>query len=460
MEQILGAAEAAEKIQQGLIRSEQLVKTCLEQIDRLEMVVRAWAHLDPGYALEQAREADKALQEGRFLGALHGVPVGIKDIIDTKDFPTENGTVLHAGRRPQSDATVVTRLKQAGAVIIGKTVTTELAVYSPGKTRNPHKLDHTPGGSSSGSAAAVACGMVPVAVGTQTNGSMIRPASFCGVYGYKPTFGYISRHLVLSQSRPLDQIGVFGRSIEDVALIAETLIGYDVNDPDSVKQPRPELLKTQAEESPIDPLLAFVKTPVWEQADKFTQEAFEELNDALGESSQEIRLSTIFDQAHEMHRIIMEADLARSFAQEYNEGADKLSQILKEMIRRGQQVQAAEYNQAVLGIEALYGRFSKVFEKYDAIVTPATVGEAPAGLESTGSPMFCTIWTLCGMPAIPFLFRGERGFPLGVQLIGRRGAEAPLLRTARWLLNRLKGCMTLDRFKANLGGQESGDRVA
>ena len=438
MEQIVGAVEAAEKIRQGQISSEQLVSVCLEQIERLEDTVQAWVHLDFEYALDQAREADKAIQQGRTLGPLHGVPVGIKDIIDTKDFPTEDGTVLHAGRQPQSDATIVTRLKEAGAIIIGKTVTTELAVFSPGKTRNPHNPDHTPGGSSSGSAAAVACGMIPLAVGTQTNGSMIRPASYCGVYGYKPTFGHISRHLVLPQSRPLDQVGVFGRSIEDVALIAETLIGYDANDPDSIMQARPELGRIQAEEPPVEPRLAFVKTPVWEQADPFTRSAFEELVDELGDSASEIPLPDMFDTAHEQHRQIMEADLARSFAVEYRDGSDQLSDTLKEMIERGQEVLAVDYNNAVAARDIYYSSFDKVFDWHDAILTPATVGEAPVGLESTGSPMFCTIWTLCGMPAITLpLLQGENGLPLGVQLVGPRGDDARLLRTARWLLNRL-----------------------
>jgi Asp-tRNA(Asn)/Glu-tRNA(Gln) amidotransferase A subunit family amidase len=353
-------------------------------------------------------------------------------------MPTEDGTVLHRGRQPQQDATIVARLREAGAIIMGKTVTTELAVFSPGKTRNPHNLDHTPGGSSSGSAAAVACGMIPLAVGTQTNGSMIRPASFCGVYGYKPSFGYISRHLVLPQSRPLDQAGVFGRSIEDVALIAETLIGYDANDPDSIMQARRELFKTQAEEPPVEPRLAYVKTPVWDKADQYTRSAFEELVDELGESVAEVPLPEMFDDAHEHHRRIMEADLARSFAAEYRDGSDQLSDILKEMIERGQGVLAVDYNNAVAAQDIYYSTFDRVFAWHDAIITPATVGEAPAGLESTGSPIFCTIWTLCGMPAVSLpLLQGETGLPLGVQLVGPRGDDARLLRTARWLINML-----------------------
>ena len=430
-----GAAEAAQLIRDGLISSKDLVSACLEQIERLEDKIGAWAFIDPELALAQAQRADSVLQLGQPLGSLHGVPVGVKDIFDTKDMPTEDGTVLHRGRQPQQDATVVAKLREAGAIIMGKTVTTELAVFHPGKTRNPHDLERTPGGSSSGSAAAVAAGMVPLAVGTQTNGSMIRPASFCGVYGYKPTFGHISRHLVLPQSRPLDQIGVFGRSIEDVALIAESLVGYDPSDPDSIMQARPGLFTVQAEKPPVEPRLAFVKTPVWQEADPFTRSAFEELVVELGESAAEIHLPDMFNGAHEHHRQIMEADLARSFAAEYRDGADQLSDTLKQMIERGQKVLAVDYNNAVAARDIYYGAFEQVFEWHDAIITLATVGEAPAGLESTGSPMFCTIWTLCGMPAITLpLLQGEQGMPLGVQLVGSRGDDARLLRTARWLV--------------------------
>ena len=437
---LMGAAEAAEKIRDGLISSEELVAACLEQIDRLEETVGAWAHLDPEFALEQGRQADQALREGRTLGPLHGVPVGIKDIIDTRDLPTEDGTILHRGRRPDRDAAVISNLHTAGAVIMGKTVTTELAVYSPGKTRNPHDPSRTPGGSSSGSAAAVAAGMVPLALGTQTNGSMIRPASFCGVYGFKPTYGLVPRTSILRQSPPLDQVGVFARSIEDTALIAQAIMGYDDGDP--VTRPRavPDLVTIQAEDPPVQPKLAFVKSPVWEQADEPTRAAFEELKDALGECAEETSLPQMFDQAHEMHRVIMEADLAMSFAREYLDGGDQMSQVLKEMIERGQKVLATDYNSAVAGIDTLYNGFDQVFEWHDAIITPATLGEAPVGLDSTGSPTFCTIWTLCGMPAITLpLLQGENGMPLGVQLVGARGDDGSLLRIARWLVNELTG---------------------
>lgn len=435
---LMSATDAAAAIRDGKTTSEELVRACLEHMDRLEEQVGAWVFVDPELALDQAKKADMALQAGTAMGPLHGVPVGVKDIFDTKDMPTEDGTILHAGRKPLKDATVVSRLRAAGAVIMGKTVTTELAVYGPGKTKNPHNLERTPGGSSSGSAAAVAAGMVPLAVGTQTNGSVIRPASFCGVYGYKPTFGLISRHLVLPQSRPLDQVGVFARSIEDAALIAQSLMGFDVNDPDTRVQAKPALVRTQSEKPPVTPRLAFVKTPIWDQAEQATQEAFAELTAQLGELAPEVELSGIFNGAHEQHRVIMEADLARSFEREYVDGSDKLSSILKEMIERGKNVLAVDYNNAVGNIEALYRGFDKLFEWHDAIITPAAIGEAPVGLESTGSPIFCTIWTLCGMPAITLpLLQGENGMPIGVQLVGPRGDDARLLRTARWLVEKI-----------------------
>jgi Asp-tRNA(Asn)/Glu-tRNA(Gln) amidotransferase A subunit family amidase len=418
--------------------SEELVSACLERIAEIEDRIGAWAHLDADHALKQACEADRKQRDGQTLGPLHGIPVGVKDIFDTGDMPTEDGTVLHAGRQPQEDATAVALLRDAGAIVLGKTVTTELAVYAPGKTINPHDAERTPGGSSSGSAAAVAASMVPLAIGTQGNGSVIRPASYCGVYGYKPTYGLISRHRVLQQSRPLDQVGVFARTIEDAALIAEQIMAFDDRDPDTRPRARPALIETVAAEPPFNPRLAFVKTPVWDQAETDTKEAISELVAHLGENAGEVDLPDIFNDAVEQHRAIMEADLARSFEQEYARGKDKLSSILREMIERGQKVLAVDYNRAVSQIPVLNRALDKVFDWHDAILTPATTGEAPVGLESTGSPIFCTIWTLCGMPAITLpILQGSHGLPLGVQLVGSKGDDARLLRTARWLVSNL-----------------------
>ena len=432
----ISAVEAAEAIREGRITSEELVSACLDRIAAIDEQVGAWAFLDPEYALKQACAADLAIQAGRALGPLHGIPVGVKDIFDTRDMPTEDGTVLHAGRRPREDAAAVSLLRKAGAIILGKTVTTELAVFAPAKTRNPHDPGRTPGGSSSGSAAAVAAFMAPLAIGTQTGGSTIRPASYCGVYGYKPSHGLIPRHRVLQQSRPLDQIGVFARTIEDAALIAQQIMGFDDRDPDTRPMACPRLMETVAGEPPVEPRLAFVKTPVWDHAEEGAKQAFAELVAHLGENVAGVELPEIFNGAVETHRTIMEADLARSFEQEYARGKDKLSSVLREMIERGQKVSAVDYNNAVGRIPVLNRALDKVFDWYDAIVTPAATGEAPVGLESTGSPIFCVIWTLCGMPAISLpILEGENGMPMGVQLVGPKGDDARLLRTARWLAN-------------------------
>ena len=430
----MDAADAAAAIQAGECTSAELVQACLDHTAALEPTVGAWVHLDPEYALQQARDADLQRRSGAPLGPLHGVPVGVKDIFDTKDMPTEDGTPLHAGRTPAFDATAVARLREAGAFIMGKTVTTELAVYAPGKTVNPHDVSRTPGGSSSGSAAAVAASMVPLAIGTQTNGSIIRPASYCGVYGYKPSHGLISRYRVLQQSRVLDQIGVFARSVPDLALIAEQLMGYDERDPDMRPRARPDLVGIAAGEPPIPPHFAFVKTPAWEQAEKDTKSGFAELLAFLGDRVEEIDLGDLLQDAIELHRIIMEADLAKSFRREYERGGERLSPKLSEMIERGQRCLATDYNDAVERIAGLNLALDEIFVEHDAVITPAATGEAPAGLESTGSPVFCTPWSLCGVPSISVpILQGSHGMPVGVQLTAAKGDDARLLRTVRWL---------------------------
>jgi Asp-tRNA(Asn)/Glu-tRNA(Gln) amidotransferase A subunit family amidase len=431
----LSAADAARLLREGEITSEALVAACLERIGKVDGAVEAWAHLDAGYALAQARMIDAHRGTGRSLGPLHGLPVGIKDIIDTEGLPTENGTVLDAGRTPADDARVVSLLREAGAVIMGKTVSTELAVYAPGKTRNPHNPAHTPGGSSSGSAAAVAATMVPLAVGTQTNGSVIRPAAFCGVCGFKPTHGLISRSGILRQSPPLDTVGVFGRTVEDIAMIAEVIAAYDERDPASRLRERPRLRDTAMQDPPLEPLFAFVRSPVWDQATKDTAEAFAELVDFLGERCDEIALPRQFEGALAIHRTIMCADLAKNFSGYYRRGAARLSATLRELIEEGQGTLAVDYNVALEWIGLLNAGLDEIFDRYDAIITPAAPGEAPVGLESTGSPAFCTLWTLCGTPAITLpLMEGAQGLPMGIQVVGRRGEDARLLRTARWLM--------------------------
>ncbi|MDH5557500.1 MAG: amidase [Alphaproteobacteria bacterium] len=433
----LTASEAARQIRDGEITSQELVQGCLDRIDALEDNIGAWTHLDREYALAQAEAAQDRRQAGKSVGPLHGVPVGVKDILDTSDMPTENGTILHRGRKPRDDSAVVARLRAAGAIIMGKTVSTELAVYSPGKTKNPHDPNRTPGGSSSGSAAAVASFMVPVAVGTQTNGSVIRPASFCGVFGFKPSHGLIPRTGILKQSPPLDTVGVMGRTLEDTALMADVLIGHDARDPHSRPMAAPQISRIMAEEPPLKPNLVFIRTPVWDQAEETTKDAFRELCEHFGDL-QIMDLPPIFDGALEDHRKIMEADLALSFAKEYRDGKDKLSKVLCEMIERGQQVLATDYNDAVSRITDYQAEIDAIIHVFDAILTPATAGEAPMGLDATGSPAFCTIWTLAGVPALTLpILQGPNGMPLGAQLVSAKGDDGRLFRTARWLLDSL-----------------------
>jgi len=433
----LTAADAARAIRDGAISSEDLVQACLARVREADGEVQAWQYLDPEHALVQARARDLDRREGRPCGPLHGVPVGLKDIIDTADMPTEDGTVLHAGRTPAEDAAVAAMLRAAGAVILGKTVTTECAYFAPGKTRNPHNPAHTPGGSSSGSAAAVAAGMVPLALGSQTNGSTIRPASFCGVYGFKPTHGLIPRGGMLQLSRTLDHVGLFARSIEDLALLGEQLAGHDARDPDTRPRPKPPLVAVAAEEPPLPPLLAFVKTPMWERAAEDTRAGFAELVEALGDRVLEIELPESARQAWDWQGTIMDAEMAMNLAAEWERGRDRLSPQLRALLERGREVRAFDYQQALSRIPQLNEGFAEIFERCDAILTPAAPGTAPEGLASTGDPAFCTLWTLTGMPAVSLpLMQGENGLPLGVQLVGPRNGDARLLRTARWLQSR------------------------
>src|SRR5450631_2771531 len=302
----LTASEAVAEIARGAISAEEFTGACLERIAAVESEVQAFAHLDPEHALAQARELDRHKGDGGRIGALHGIPVGIKDIFDTADYPTECGSPMLAGRRPEADATVVRKLREAGAVIIGKTVTTEFAYFHPGKTRNPRDVTRTPGGSSSGSAAAVAAGMVPLAIGSQTNGSMIRPAAFCGVFGIKPSHGLISRSGALTLSRKLDHVGAFARSIDDLALILDVLAGQDPADPDTRPYASPSFRAAAAEPPPLPPRYSFVRTPMWDKADAEARDALEDLAKELGAT--EVDLPDDYRAAWPALRAIMAAD--------------------------------------------------------------------------------------------------------------------------------------------------------
>src|SRR6185295_11047274 len=424
----VSATEAARRIRDGVLTAEELVEASLERIRQLEPKVQAWTFLDEDHALAQARALDERKRNGEPLGPLHGVPVGLKDIIDTADMPTENGAV-------------VKMLRGAGAVILGKTVSTECAYFNPGKTRNPHNPEHTPGGSSSGSAAAVGAGMVPLALGSQTAGSVIRPAAFCGAYGFKPTHGLIPRTGMLQLSRTLDHVGLFARSVDDLSLLLEQLQGYDEGDPDTRPRARVEFQKLSQEAPPLEPMFAFIKTPHWERTDADTKDALAELQDALGKQVEEVELFPSATDAWDWHRTIMEAEMAANLEPLWLAGKDKLSEKLRSLIERGREVRALEHQRALRRIAPTVESLDDLFQqRYDAILTPPALGTAPKGLGSTGDPVFCSLWTLLGMPAITLpLMRGENGLPLGVQLVGRKGYDARLLRTARWLEKKVSG---------------------
>lgn len=431
----LSAVEARQHLVDGSLSAEDLTCACLERIETLEPSLQAWVFHDPELALAQARLADQRRRGGEPCGPLHGVPIALKDVFDTQDMPTENGTVLHRGRHPEHDATTVARLRQAGAIILGKTVTAELASFHPGPTRNPHNLAHTPGGSSSGSAAAVAAHMCPLALGTQTNGSTIRPAAYCGIYGYKPSFGLISRHGVLLQSRVLDQVGVFARSLDDVALLAEVLAGFDPLDPDTRLQTRPSLSTLLAEAPPTPPRLGLLWGPNREQADDEVQAGLQRLAEGFGAQIETIPVPAMMGELIDAHRQIMEADQALYYGPLFRQGREQLSPTLQQMIQRGQEVSAVSYHQALALRDAVLEILRPIFARVDAILTPAVTGPAPQGIEATGNPIFCTPWTLLGVPALSLpLLQSQSGLPIGVQLVAGPCDDARLLRTARWVV--------------------------
>jgi Asp-tRNA(Asn)/Glu-tRNA(Gln) amidotransferase A subunit family amidase len=425
----LSAGEAARRIAEGRISSEALVAACLEHIAAREPLVGAWAWLDTEAALEQARARDRDRDRGgeRAIGPLHGVPVGVKDVIDTADMPTAHGSAIYAGQRPACDAACVAMLRESGAVILGKTVTTEFAAVTPGKTRNPRDPQRTPGGSSSGSAAAVADGMVPIALGTQTVGSTIRPASYCGVVGFKPTYQSFSVAGVKAQSESLDTLGLLARCVDDIELLSRALLGAT-----------PAFAPAGAR---LPPRLAFCRSPHWPQATAATIAAMDEamgrFRDA-GARVEEFELSPAFERVLDAQWTILMFEFSRNMAFERTQRRALLSERLRKLLDDGMRVDIDAYRAALALARACRAEIEPVFERYDALFTPAAAGEAPQGLQSPSDLLFQRLWTVLHLPAItlPGLC-GEQGLPVGVQLVTRHAGDGLLLELARWAERRL-----------------------
>ena len=435
----LTATEAARRIGAGEITSEALLQSCLDRIAARDSAVGAWIYLDAETALEQARNADLQRAKGFGIGPLHGVPVGIKDIIETADMPTQNGYKGHEGRHTHRDALCVSELRDAGAVILGKTVTTELATRSPGKTKNPVNPAHTPGGSSSGSAAAVRDGQVPLALGTQTGGSVIRPASFCGIHALKPTFGYVARYGVTLQASWLDTVGTYGRSIEDVALISEQMFARDLTDPQAVPRSRPALREIAMSEPVRRPKLAFMRTCVWDQADVEAQQAIEAFTSSLGADCTTVEMPDEMADAWDAQKVLQHYDNAKFYGPLLDEHGDAMTENLRNYIADGRRMTEEQYRNAIARRDPIDAWLQTIYAEYDAILCLSSAGPAPKGLDWTGDPVFNSFWTLAGVPCVNLPLLQVDDLPMGVQLTGPRGGDGPLLRTARWLENVARG---------------------
>jgi Asp-tRNA(Asn)/Glu-tRNA(Gln) amidotransferase A subunit family amidase len=416
----LDAAEAVRLLRSGGITSEELVRACLRRIEEEDGRIGAFEHLDPDAALAAARRIDALSPRP----PLAGLPVAVKDIFDTADLPTECGFAGWRGRRPGRDAAPVARLRAAGAVVLGKTVTTELAFFWPGRTRNPHDPARTPGGSSSGSAAAVAARLAPAALGTQTAASIVRPAAFCGVVGWKPTHGVVALDGVAPFAPSLDTFGIFVRRIADLAPLLDALA------------PAPGAPRIAAREDE-PPRVALCRTEQWPLADPSTRTLVEDAALRLareGATLADLDLGPAFDGLAAAHRTIMAAEAARELGSLLARHGDVASPVLRDFVREGEQVTPEREASARRQGDRCRQLLVDVFARFDVLLTPSAVGEAPLGLGSTGDPAFGRIWTLLGTPcvALPWA-RGPAGMPVGVQLVGPRGEDPALLRHAGWI---------------------------
>ncbi|WP_089721596.1 amidase [Candidatus Entotheonella palauensis] len=420
----LTATEMVKLIQAGEASCEAVAQACLAHIEDREPDVQAWQYLNPDRVLAQARALDR---QNASTGPLHGVPFGVKDIIDTYDMPTSYGSPIYQGHQPVLDAACVALSRKAGGVLMGKTVTTEFANMHPGKTRHPMDPQRTPGGSSSGSGAAVGDHMVPLAIGTQTTASVIRPASFCGVFGYRPTYGDLRMVGVKEAAGSLDTLGLMARSIDDISLYRDVLLDME---------PTPLPPASQA------PKIGFCRTPLWSELEPYTASLLEAAAEQLtkvGAHVQEVKLPSDFDSIVEIHRAISSFEFRRNFTYEIENHWEQISLTLRQgRIANGQACSYEQYCDARMWAEARRRQLDDIFASFDVLLTASVAGEAPVGLSSTGNPVFCALWTTMHVPAITVpLFTGPHGLPVGAQLVGRRYRDRQLLAVAQWVSQRL-----------------------
>ena len=417
----LDAGTLAQLLQRREVSAEQVVRACLTRIEEREPLVHAWTHLAPDAALAQAR----ALDAGALRGPLHGVPVGVKDLFDTADMPTSYGSPIYAGQRPAADAAVVAMCRAAGAIVLGKTVTTEFATFHPGKTHNPHRPGHTPGGSSSGSAAAVADRMVPLAFGTQTAASVIRPAAFCGVVGFKPSYGSSTRAGIKNLSETLDTVGLFARSVTDAALFAQVITGDR------------RLALPEAAPAMKDLRIGVCRTFEWTHADPDSVAALERGGQLLAEAGARVaqyELPSMLSSAMPLQVDIMAYEAAASLAAERLQHPGLLSAALMTLLDAGMRISTARHQSNLAAAEQARAAIDRCFGEHDVLIAPSTVGVAPAGIDRSGDPVFCRMWTLLGLPCIHLPFAtGAHGLPVGLQVVGRFRHDAALLGAARWI---------------------------
>jgi Asp-tRNA(Asn)/Glu-tRNA(Gln) amidotransferase A subunit family amidase len=418
---MLTATQARARIAAGTLSPVALMEACLDRITARDPEVRAMAFLDPALAQQGAANAAP--------GLLHGLPVGVKDVLDTADLPSEYNSPIWRGHRPRADAAAVAWTRAAGGVVVGKTVTTEFATRRPGPTTNPHNVQHTPGGSSSGSAAGVAAGFFPLAFGTQTAGSVIRPAAYCGVVGYKPSFGMISRFGMKVMADDLDTVGVMARSVADCALFAGAVSGRDLGDPDS----RPDHA----------PRIGFCRSPVWEHAAPETQTLLQDAAARLaraGASVADFAFPASFDGLAQAQAVVMNAQSARGMGWEMLHHRDQLSDGLREKLEWGLAQPPATLDTALALFDHAQHAFPEAMGALDVLITPSAAGEAPKGLEWTGDPMFNLLWTALHVPCVTVpAGTGPNGLPLGVQIVGRIGADRQVLAWAQWVASALAG---------------------